>query len=57
MTEEKPNQKEQIKLKTDTIRPFFPKGYSPQQMEQTIMKLLADWQRQLQRQQRNRDAR
>ena len=55
MTEEKPNQKEQIKLRTDNLRPFFPKGYSPQQMEQTIMKLLADWQRQ--RQQRSRGAR
>jgi len=58
MTEEKPNQKEQIKLKTDTLRRFFPKGYSPQQMEQTIMKLLADWrERQLLRQQRDRGAR
>ena len=54
MTEEKPNQKEQIKLKTDTLRRFFPKGYSPQQMEQTIMKLLTDWQR---RREQNRAAR
>jgi ParB family chromosome partitioning protein len=55
MTEEKPNQKEQIKLKTENIRRFFPKGYSPHDMERTIMNLLADWQRQ--RQQRNRTAR
>ena len=57
MAEEKPNQKEQIKLKTDSIRGFFPKGYSPMQMEQVIMKLLADWQRQRERAARNRDAR
>ena len=55
MTEEKPNQKEQIKLKTETIRRFFPRSYSLQDMERTIMTLLADWQRQ--RQQRNHTAR
>jgi ParB family chromosome partitioning protein len=55
MAEEKPNQKEQIKLKADNIRPFFPKGYTARQMEDAIMKLLADWQRK--REQRNRDAR
>jgi len=55
MTEEKPNQKEQIKLKTESIKGFFPKNYTAQQMEQVILKLLADWQRK--REQRNRDAR
>jgi len=55
MTEEKPNQKEQIKLKADNIRNFFPKGYTARQMEDTILKLLADWQRK--REQKNRDAR
>lgn len=53
MTEEKPNQKEQIKLKADNIRNFFPKGYSARQMEETILKLLAEWQRK--REQRNRN--
>lgn len=52
MTEEKSNQKEQIKLKKDTIKDFFPKGYTAQQMEQIILKLLEDWQR---RRERNRD--
>ncbi len=55
MTEEKPNQKEQIKLKKDSIKGFFPKNYTTRQMEETILKLLADWQRK--REQRNRDAR
>ncbi len=55
MTEEKPNQKEQIKLKAENIRSYFPKGYTMRQMEDTILKLLADWQRK--REQRNRDAR
>lgn len=55
MTEEKGNQKEQVKLKVDSIRKFFPKSYNPRQMEDVIMKLLDEWQRK--REQRNRDAR
>jgi ParB family chromosome partitioning protein len=54
LTEEKPNQKEQIKLKIENIGGFFPKGYSTRQMEEKIIQLLTDWQRQ---RQRNRDAR
>lgn len=49
MTEEKPNQKEQIKLKTENIKEFFPKSYTAKQMEDTIMKLLAEWQRKRER--------
>jgi len=49
ITEEKPNQKEQIKLKKDNIKRFFPKDYTSQQMEQVIMKLLAEWQRKRER--------
>ena len=52
LTEEKPNQKEQIRLQTERINRFFPKGYTPKQMEDTIIKLLADWQR---KRERNRD--
>lgn len=52
LPEEKPNQKEQIKLQTERINRFFPKGYTPKQMEDTIIKLLADWQR---KRERNRD--
>ncbi len=54
LTEEKPNQKEQIKLQTERINRFFPKGYTPKQMEDTIIKLLADWQR---KRERSRDER
>ena len=43
MTEEKPNQKEQIKLQTERINRYFPKGYTPKQMEDTIIKLLSQW--------------
>lgn len=49
MTEEKANQKEQVKLKKDSIKKFFPKDYTTQQMEQVIMKLLGDWQRKRER--------
>lgn len=49
MTEEKANQKEQIKLKKDSIKGFFPKGYTAQQMEKVIFKLLEDWQRKRER--------
>lgn len=45
MTEEKGNQKEQIKLKKDSIKRFFPKGYTVQQMEKVIFRLLENWQR------------
>lgn len=55
MTEEKGNQKEQVKLKVDNIKKFFPKSYTSRQMEDVIIKLLAEWQRK--REQRNRDAR
>jgi ParB family chromosome partitioning protein len=54
MTEEKANQKEQIKLKTENIKSFFPKSYSLKQMEETILKLLAQWQR---NREQNRNAR
>lgn len=49
MTEEKPNQKEQIKLPKERIKKFFPKDYTAKQMEEIIMKLLADWQRKRER--------
>ena len=54
MTEEKPNQKEQIKLPKERIKGFFPKSYTAQQMEQVILKLLAEWQR---KRERSRDSR
>ncbi|MDR3295420.1 MAG: ParB/RepB/Spo0J family partition protein [Clostridiales Family XIII bacterium] len=57
MTEDKPNQKEQIKLKAESIQQFFPKGYSPRQMQETIMRLLAEWQLKREKAARNRDSR
>ena len=53
MTEEKANQKETLKIKTDKLRKYFPKGTTPKQMEDTIIKLL---ERELQKK-RNRDSR
>ena len=40
LTEEKPNQKEQVRIKTESLRKYFPRNYSVQQMEREIMKLL-----------------
>jgi len=59
MTEDKPNQREQVKLKVDNLRHFFPKSqnYDARQMEQVIMKLLSDWQQKRERAAKNRDAR
>ncbi len=53
MTEEKANQKETLKIKTDKLRKYFPKGTTPKQMEDFIIRLL---ERELQRK-RNRDSR
>ena len=55
LTEEKPNQKEQIRFPVERVRKYFPKNYTPKQMEETIEKLLSDWQRK--RTQRDRDER
>ena len=57
MTEEKPNQKEQIKLKADSIKDFFPKGYTTRQMQDVIIRLLTDYQQRRERAARNRDTR
>ena len=40
LTEEKPNQKEQIRIKTESVQKYFPRNYSAQQMEREIIKLL-----------------
>lgn len=52
MTEEKPNQKEQIRIPTDRLRKYFPKNYTAEQMEDALFKLLEERQ---QRRQKNRD--
>lgn len=40
MSEEKANQKERIRIEVSQLRKYFPKGYSAQQMEKTILQLL-----------------
>lgn len=45
LSEEKPNQKEQVKFMTEEIRKYFPKNYSNKDMQKTIIKLLENWQR------------
>ena len=40
LTEEKPNQKEQVSIKTESMRKYFPRNYSAQQMEREIITLL-----------------
>ncbi len=40
LTEEKPNQKEQVRIKAESLRKYFPRNYSAQQMEREILKLL-----------------
>ena len=40
LTEEKPNQKEQVRIKAESLRKYFPRNYSVQQMEREILKLL-----------------
>lgn len=44
MEQEKPNQKEQIKLKYDNLKDYFPKGYNLEQMKNVIEKLLKNYQ-------------
>ena len=42
LTEEKPNQKEQVRIKTESLRKFFPSSYTTEQMERAILKLLEE---------------
>ncbi len=44
MSEKKANQKEKISLKTEELQKYFPRGYSVKDMENTIIKLLTEWQ-------------
>ena len=49
MQEEKANQQEKVSFKTGDLRKFFPKSYSAAQMQETILKLLSEYQRKWQR--------
>lgn len=49
LSEEKPNQREQVRFMTEDIRKYFPKNYSNKDMQKTIIKLLENWQRKRER--------
>lgn len=51
MSEEKKSEMDKVTLRSDTLRRYFPKSYTPKQMEQTIIKLLDVWQKQRQKNQ------
>ena len=57
MSEEKANQQEHIRFKVDDLRGFFPKNYTAKQMTDTILKLLYDNQRKMERIRRSREER
>ena len=57
MSEEKANQTERISFKVQDLRGFFPKNYTQKQMTDTILKLLYENQRRLERKRNSRDER
>ena len=54
MSEEKANQKERVRLEVSAIRKYFPRSYTPAQMEQSILKMLDE---QYRKKQKNREER
>ena len=50
MGEPKKDELDKVVIKNDTLRKYFPRSYTPKQMEDTIIKLLEQWQRKQQRQ-------
>ena len=51
MSEEKKSDLDKVTFTSDTLRKYFPKSYTPKKMEETIIKLLEQWQRKRQHQQ------
>ncbi|OCN01306.1 chromosome partitioning protein ParB [Clostridium sp. W14A] len=51
MSEEKKPEKNDLTIKADKLQKYFPKSYTPQQMEQVIIRLLDGWQKKRQRDQ------
>ena len=45
MGEEKKSKLDTVTIKNDTLRKYFPRNYTPKQMEDTIIKLLEQWQK------------
>ena len=50
MGQEKKSEQDTVTIKNDILRKYFPRSYTPKQMEDTIIKLLEQWQRKQQRQ-------
>lgn len=51
MNEEKKSELDTITLKNDVLRKYFPRSYTPKQMQDTIIRLLEQWQKKRQRHQ------
>lgn len=51
MSEEKKSDLDKVTLNNETLRKYFPKSYTPKQMEQTIIRLLEGWHRKRQQSQ------
>lgn len=51
MSEEKKTDVDRVTIKNDVLRKYFPKNYTPKQMEDTIVKLLDQWQKKRAREQ------
>ena len=51
MSEEKKSEQDRVVLTGDKLKKYFPKSYTPQKMEETIIKLLEAWQKKRQRSQ------
>ena len=49
MGKEKKSELDTVTIKNDTLRKYFPRSYTPKQMEDTIIKLLEQWQKKRQR--------
>lgn len=45
MSEVKKGELDKVTLSSDTLRKYFPRSYTPQRMQETIIKLLEQWQR------------
>ena len=57
MSEEKANQTERISFKVQDLKGFFPKNFTQKQMTDTILKLLYEYNRKLERRRNSRDER
>lgn len=51
MNEEKKSELDTVMLKNDVLRKYFPRSYTPKQMQDTIIRLLEQWQKKRQRDQ------